>query len=468
MGLSMEKKYKELLNNSIIFAISNFGTKVIQFCLVPLYTLYMSSEEYGIAELIILLSYLITSISSISIQDAILRFGLQKDINQNQVIRCGVFVWSFSTILIVMLSLLVSFYKPIHPWRWYLAAYSIVFVLFHMLLNYSRVVNRVKLFAVASISQSLILAVFSFCFLAVFNRSIQGYLISMIISFLAADAFMFWRLHLLRIVQTTSFNKGLLQEMVVFSAPMVVNSISWQIIHVSDKIMIELMINASILGLYTAASKIPSLINVVSTIFQQAWGISSIKEKESSNDNAFYANVFNIYSTLMFFVCIVIVAISKPFMHFYIRNPEYSSVWRFVPLLLVSATFCAIAMYYTGIYSALKLTVNSMMSTLFGSIVNVFVNYLFISKLGIWGALIGTLAAYMFIAQYRIIDVDKYIRIGFDKKRYYLNALIVLVQAVLVSLEYQITVVSICSVILFAMLNIPLFSSIAIRLASRK
>lgn len=36
--------------------------------------------------------------------------------------------------------------------------------------------------------------------------------------------------------------------------------------------MIEFMLGATALGLYTVASKIPSLINVVITIFQNAWG----------------------------------------------------------------------------------------------------------------------------------------------------------------------------------------------------
>ena len=42
----MNKKYKYLGKNTIIFAISSFGTKILSFLLVPLYTSVLTTEEY--------------------------------------------------------------------------------------------------------------------------------------------------------------------------------------------------------------------------------------------------------------------------------------------------------------------------------------------------------------------------------------------------------------------------------------
>lgn len=46
----MDQKYKYLGKNTIIFAISSFGTKVLSFLLVPLYTAVLTTAEYGIAD----------------------------------------------------------------------------------------------------------------------------------------------------------------------------------------------------------------------------------------------------------------------------------------------------------------------------------------------------------------------------------------------------------------------------------
>ena len=48
----MNIKYKNLAKDTLIFAVGGIGTKMILFFLVPLYTNYLSTDEYGIADLI--------------------------------------------------------------------------------------------------------------------------------------------------------------------------------------------------------------------------------------------------------------------------------------------------------------------------------------------------------------------------------------------------------------------------------
>jgi len=48
----MNDKYKYLGKNTLIFAISSFGTKFMSFFLVPLYTNLLTTEEYGTVDLI--------------------------------------------------------------------------------------------------------------------------------------------------------------------------------------------------------------------------------------------------------------------------------------------------------------------------------------------------------------------------------------------------------------------------------
>ena len=49
----MINKYKELLKNIGIFGISNLVTKIILFLMIPLYTNVLSSSEYGIIDIIL-------------------------------------------------------------------------------------------------------------------------------------------------------------------------------------------------------------------------------------------------------------------------------------------------------------------------------------------------------------------------------------------------------------------------------
>ena len=42
-----QQRNKYLLKNTVIFSIGNFGTKIISFFLVPLYTNILTTREYG-------------------------------------------------------------------------------------------------------------------------------------------------------------------------------------------------------------------------------------------------------------------------------------------------------------------------------------------------------------------------------------------------------------------------------------
>ena len=48
-----ESNYKKLVYNTAIFAIGNFGSKVLTFLIVPLYTYVLTTAEYGVIDLFI-------------------------------------------------------------------------------------------------------------------------------------------------------------------------------------------------------------------------------------------------------------------------------------------------------------------------------------------------------------------------------------------------------------------------------
>lgn len=42
-----ENNYKKLVYNTAIFAVGNFGSKILIFLIVPLYTYVLTTAEYG-------------------------------------------------------------------------------------------------------------------------------------------------------------------------------------------------------------------------------------------------------------------------------------------------------------------------------------------------------------------------------------------------------------------------------------
>ena len=448
----MENKYKNLIKDTLIFAVGNIGSKMILFLMVPLYTNFLSTNEYGTADLIFTISQLLIPFVSITIYNGVLRFGLSKNTKAEDVLLSGIVVTGIGSIFTLLITPFFKFYPAVANWKWYISIY-VIFSCFNLVeMNYLKVIKKNKIYALISIIQTLILALTNILLLVFAHFGVKGYILSNIIAIIFSSILAFIMGHLFEALHKAKFDKKLTKEMMYFSAPIIINDISWWIIHSSDKIMIEHMLDASILGLYTVATKIPSLINVIISIFSQAWGISSVKEIESTNNKDFYKKVFEAYSFLTFSATIAVILIAKLFMRFYVSD-SFFAAWRFIPLLVASAAFSAISSYFGSLYGALKKNIHAMITTIIAAIVNIILNYIFINKIGIWGAIVGTISAYGLISSIRLIDVNRYIKINDDIVGYMLNCILIVFSAIIISFDHNIILFSVIIIVLFIAIN---------------
>ena len=78
-----------LLRNTIIFAIGNFATKFITFFLMPLYTNCLTTSEYGKIDLLYTVCTFLYPLLTLNISEAIFRFSMDKEENNNEVLTIG-------------------------------------------------------------------------------------------------------------------------------------------------------------------------------------------------------------------------------------------------------------------------------------------------------------------------------------------------------------------------------------------
>ncbi len=77
-------KYRYLLKNVGLMAIGQFGSRILSFLLVPLYTSILSAADYGTFDLYSTIVQLLVPVLTLNIYDAMLRFALdgKEDIKQ--------------------------------------------------------------------------------------------------------------------------------------------------------------------------------------------------------------------------------------------------------------------------------------------------------------------------------------------------------------------------------------------------
>ena len=72
----MNEKNKVLIKNVLLFTLGSFGSKIVTFLMVPLYTAVLSTSDYGTVDLLQSTAQLLIPILLLSIQDATLRFSM--------------------------------------------------------------------------------------------------------------------------------------------------------------------------------------------------------------------------------------------------------------------------------------------------------------------------------------------------------------------------------------------------------
>lgn len=453
----MTNKYTRLIRDTGIFALGSFGSKLILFLMVPLYTNCMTASEYGTADLVFTVAQLVMPFVSVVIFDSVIRFGLAHDENSANVLRAGLTVCGVGGVVTLLASPLIGLYDGVSSWEWYLSVYVVLSMCGSCLMNYLKVMDRNRLFAFLSIMQTFVLALCNVAFLLYADMGIQGYLLSTCISAVipvVCPLALGGAAHDLR---KSRLDKRLMKRMLAYSAPLILNNVSWWVVQSLDKLMLETMASAAALGIYTVATKIPSLINVATSIFSQAWGISSVKEMESTNSGRYYSNVLKALYTFVFGAAVVLIAFVRPFMAIYVGE-GFGESWRYVPLLLVSASFSAVASYYGSLYGALFKSVNNMMTTLLAAIVNAVINFLLIPSMGIWGAVVGTVIAYVVLMVARMFDVARFIEIEIGVPRFVASSALMAAYAIAVSAGLDSIIVSFAAIALYALVNAkPLF-----------
>ncbi|WP_057829323.1 lipopolysaccharide biosynthesis protein [Liquorilactobacillus cacaonum] len=402
-------KYKKLVKNSFIFALGNFGSKVLQFALVPLYSYTLSTAQFGHVDLVTTVISLLLPLICFDIYDAVFRFSLDSDRKKAK----DVFKTGFIFVMLVtvsMLLILFIFFTQIS--NYYIVIILLIVTMWYSLIsNYVRAIGLVKIFVIAGIIDTFSVAILNIFLLLILRKGVNGYFLSIIGGFVISLIYLLFSGKLFLEYKEGTYSNKYLKNMLVYSIPLIPNSLTWWLNSSSDRYFILLFIGVGANGLYAMASKIPTVVNMFANIFFQSWQMSVVEEYEKSGNKEFITNIFNLFLTILFLCSIGILAIIKPIFGNFI-DPTYYQAWTVIPFILLSVIYSSIASFLGTIYTASKRTFPVFVTTLIGAIVNIIASIIFIKILGINGAALANIISFFVVLLIRYRDIYKRGKIG--------------------------------------------------------
>lgn len=404
---------KELAFNTVIIGVGKFGTQVLSFFLLPLYTSVLSTAEYGIYDLIITISIFLTPVITLLMEESMFRFLIDAKNDEekgniiSQVLR---YILKRMVLCSVIIAIIGVFFRRIDI---YVALLYIISSVSITSVNaIIRGVGKIKLFSALNFINSLCVIILNILFIVKFKFGYLSLLYSATLVNMASVIFVIYRLKLYRYLKSGKSNHKI-KEMKKYSLPLVPNSISWSIINTSDRLIISGFMGTAANGVYSMANKFPTIMDSIYGFFYTAWKESAAKALKDEDSVVFYNNIYDVLKRVLFSIVIGMCA-CMPFVFTILIKNEFREAYIYIPVLVLAMYYSNMSGFYGGIFSAYKDTKVMGYTTVISAVANLIVNIACIHFIGIWAAACSTLVATFIVYYVRKIKIRKIIKLSKD------------------------------------------------------
>lgn len=410
----MSKK-KDLMKNTIIIFCGKVCTQLISFFLLPLYTGYLATKDYGIVDLITTYVTLLVPIITLELEMSIFRYlvdsrGKDKETKKLMSNNFGVLVIAL-LIFSILYIIVTSFWK--FDFRWLILIDIIICTFSGNFLQISRGMGRTLDYSISCLITGALTIVSNILLIAVFKLGAFGMITSMALANGVGALYLFIRLKLYKLINFKLMDKKLIKEMYQYSIPLVPNGISWWIVNVSDRTIISYVLGTAANGLYAVSNKFPTILSSLLGVFNLSWSESAALHINSPDRDEFFSDISNTVTKLFTSLGVGMIA-CMPFIFPLLINSKYNGAFNQIPILVLGAVFNVVVCLYSAVYIAKKMTKQVATVSIIGAIINITINVLFIKYIGLYAASISTAISYFVMMVYRHIDLKKYVNIKYE------------------------------------------------------
>lgn len=396
---------KDLLKNFTTLAIGTLGSKLLALLIVPIYTSVLSTTEIGQYDLINTIISMAIPLVTLNVAEGVLRFLLDSKYNALQVKKVGhKYIWISVIVftIITVLATIIGIGSITFPQMLIIISMYLSDVWYNYYLREKRGEGFFKGIAIAGILNTVVCFALCCLFLLVLHLGLEGYALTYVIGNIVTIGYLlFFCKRTDYIVLEKSVDKTIENDILSYSKPLIINAVSWWINDYSDRYIIIWLRGIAESGIYSVAYKIPSILNVIQTIFNQAWVVTTVKAEETGNFQD-VRRIYIAYKSVLFIGCSGLLFFTK-YIASFLYAKDFFVAWTYTPYLITAIIFSSLSGCIGGILAAKKMTKLYAASTLIGAGVNVLLNILLINIIGTMGAAVATLVSCIIVYIIRIM-----------------------------------------------------------------
>lgn len=425
--VSSEAK-KGIFAHTFLYSAGNFLSRGLNFILLPIYSHYISPSDFGVYSVII---------SVVTIASTILNLGLPsifvKNLSEYEELETkrkflSNVISGISIISVPIFFIVVFLSKSLSRIIIGNESYSLEIILGLLsiyALNYSYYFsaffiaeqNSKKFVLINSIS-AIVNFFLNLFLIIVLKLGINGIFISQILSSLVL---VFFSRDVIKSFFKYEVDFNYLKPILITSLPLLLSGIFTIVVELIDRIIVLKILGEEQAGIYSFGYRIALIYNLFILSFKSAWiphyfQLKDIDEIEKSR------HLGRVFTKLVFVSAMIILAIQ--FMikilfeigsnSFQIFDKSYEASQEFIVYIMLGYFFSLLMAFYSIAPYKFEKTIHFLFADLFAMLTNLILNFLLIEALGVIGAAIATMLAFMIGAIYLSIYNHQKIMIRYE------------------------------------------------------
>ena len=395
----MESNNKKVIKNSVLYISTNLIIRCFNFFLLPLYTTYLTTADYGIMTLVASFSGTISIVLSVGLNYAVPRFYVEYKENHEKVKRFfGTLIFTTFAVGILFCAIYFATHNFLDEIFFSgMSFFPIIFIaVISLVFNAVQGIYVAILYAMQDGRRAMLRSIMFFCtnlffnllFVVGFRVGALGVILAGLIANVLLCGYAIFDLNK-RDILMVCIDFAILKENIRYSIFFLPYSMSSQIAQWVSKLFVNTSFKLAVVGIFGLALQFGMIAdNIQSSIYSavKPWIFNHIKKAEEKG----YKEAKK-YSLLICWLCcavFMLIAIFSQEVILLFLNKDYAKAWTLVPVVVATCYIKIPFYFYLALASYSKNASKWIFAaTLISSAINIILSYILIQRYGMYGSI---------------------------------------------------------------------------------
>jgi len=390
----------KISKHTFIYSLGATAERGIGFFLVPLYTRYLSPEDYGVLGISITTMAMMLVFASLGTGSAISMAYNENDDRKSQGTAIGTALATTAIGSIVLSIIMAVLATPLSSLLFGTEEYTSCLTLIAILIVTEgllftcfivlRVQQRPVRYVTGMMAKFLLGVGLNIWFIVGMGWGVNGILLSSVITSSLLTIYFIYN-----VIRSTDigFSRKKLKSMMAFGTPFMSASVLNSITGLSDRYFILFMMNASSLGIYSLGYQFGGVVVALAVSpFLAAWGPFYWAVSKDPNAFNIYSKVATYYFMVAVPIALVLAVLAKEMIQI-VAAPEFAESYLVIGLIALSGVISGTTVLAATGLALVKKTWWVPITAGTGAIINIGLNWLLIPVWGIVGAAAATVVS---------------------------------------------------------------------------